>query len=776
MLSQIKQTLRLAIFSILLIGTLFLVQLSPAHAQEQGNSPNAFTYVEVQENLAGRSLTQLKQYEADPTAVEIRIVEMNPEILRQATGINLNLPDGQNIPLDSTRIEERTPRDYSLFGSSADPSNSTILVIQDNDIVGTVRTADKVYSIRPLDNGQHALIWVDEPAFPVDYPAEETPEFKQIQRQFDQIRRQYQEEEKEEEEIDLLPFSQQNDGDIIDAIVAYTPAARVAAGNIDASIQLAIDQTNESYKNSNINSRLRLVHKYETNYAQSDSMLLDLARFVIKFDGIMDEVHDLRNDYGADIAMLIIGNKPNIEGFGGFPATQYPVAPLAFAVLNQNLVTNMYAFGHEIGHIQGCAHNPEEPTGINPFFSYGYGLRCLSDGFRTIMAYPTDDGTFPPVIPFWSNPDITTCSDVAPGEETQYNNARVINKTARKVANFRHRVNVGGTSFDRYPRAIGDVNGDGRADVVAFGNVGVFVFFSTESGFSDPQFLVGNYGRKAGGWTSFDRYPRTMGDVDDDGKADIIGFGESGVYVSFSTGEDFTESKFFPIGYGSESGGWSSFNRYPRTVGDVDGDGKADIIGFGKSGVYVSFSTGTEFTEEQFFDIGYSYRRPRRGRWTSFDKFPRTVGDVNGDGKADIIGFGNDAVFVSFSTGKDFTSAKRFPLGYSPKLGGWTSFDRYPRTVGDVDGDGKADIIGFGNNGVRVSFSTGEEFTEPEVLLDDHYGPDAGGWTSFDRYPRTVRDVDGDGKADIIGFGYNGISVSFSTGKDFTEPQLLARN
>jgi hypothetical protein len=40
---------------------------------------------------------------------------------------------------------------------------------------------------------------------------------------------------------------------------------------------------------------------------------------------------------------------------------------------------------------------------------------------------------------------------------------------------------------------------------------------------------------------------------------------------------------------------WSDFNTYPRVVADVNGDGKADIIGFSHSGVVVALSNGAGF-------------------------------------------------------------------------------------------------------------------------------------------------------------------------------------
>ena len=43
--------------------------------------------------------------------------------------------------------------------------------------------------------------------------------------------------------------------------------------------------------------------------------------------------------------------------------------------------------------------------------------------------------------------------------------------------------------------------------------------------------MVGNFGYNAGGWR-VDRHPRLLGDTTGDGRKDIVGFGNAGVYVS----------------------------------------------------------------------------------------------------------------------------------------------------------------------------------------------------------------------------------------------------
>ena len=84
-------------------------------------------------------------------------------------------------------------------------------------------------------------------------------------------------------------------------------------GNIDLFIQSALDNTHDSYEKSNIGFRLRLVHKAQVDYTRHPSdMGMDLDRLSEKrgheFDpeGHMDEIHSLRDRYGADLVALFV--------------------------------------------------------------------------------------------------------------------------------------------------------------------------------------------------------------------------------------------------------------------------------------------------------------------------------------------------------------------------------------------------------------------------------------------------------------------------------------
>ena len=73
--------------------------------------------------------------------------------------------------------------------------------------------------------------------------------------------------------------------------------------------------------------------------------------------------------------------------------------------------------------------------------------------------------------------------------------------------------------------------------------------------------------------------------------ADIIGFGGDGTYVALGRGDGTfgdTTRMVDSFRQSDAGGGWSSNDRFPRFVADIDGDGLADLVGFGGAGAYVA--------------------------------------------------------------------------------------------------------------------------------------------------------------------------------------------
>ena len=180
------------------------------------------------------------------------------------------------------------------------------------------------------------------------------------------------------------------------------------------------------------------------------------------------------------------------------------------------------------------------------------------------------------------------------------------------------------------------------------------------------SYCLTNYFRINTGKWRVSKHPRFLADLNGDGKEDVVGFADSGVYVSLSTGYSFTAPGRWVNNYGYKAGGWR-VGKHPRSLADVNGDGKQDIVGFADGGVYVSLSTGSNFTGPGRWVNNYGYNT---GKWR-VGKHPRFLADVNGDGKQAIVGFADGGVYVSLSTGSNFTGPGRWVNNYGYKVGGW---------------------------------------------------------------------------------------------------------
>jgi len=348
-----------------------------------------------------------------------------------------------------------------------------------------------------------------------------------------------------------------------------------------------------------------------------------------------------------------------------------------------------------------------------------------------------------------------------------------------------------------HPRMMSDVNGDGLQDIVGFGEDGVMVALATGTGsyFQAAELWIASYGRYtnhgddvsqyggynyAGGWAADS--PRMMSDVNGDGMQDIIAFSYYSVWVSLSTGTQFEA----PVLWAEQFGGdqlanidgepltypmakWDqSIN--PRMMTDVNGDGMQDIVGFGNYGVIVSLSTGSGFLAPETWVSAYGHMmweglNSESQPWSNTGYFQRTVADVNGDGMQDIVAFGSNGVYVSLSTGTGFKAQEYWLLGEFGKLQFWNS-DNFKRMVQDVNGDGLDDIVGFGENGVTVALSTGLNFSAPELWVNSFgaiQNASQSSNTVWDsRHPRLLSDINGDGIADIVGIGEDGVYTSTS--------------
>jgi hypothetical protein len=295
-------------------------------------------------------------------------------------------------------------------------------------------------------------------------------------------------------------------------------------------------------------------------------------------------------------------------------------------------------------------------------------------------------------------------------------------------------------------RTTSDFNGDGRDDVVVFTRgtgADVFVSLSDGTRFVQDAWL----------WHDFFAMGSELaftGDVNGDGLADIITFTRgdfADVYVALSTGSGFTASSkwhdFFAVG-----------SELPA-VGDFNGDGLTDIAAFTRGSlgdVHIALSTGSGFTAASKWHDRFAFGT----------ELP-TVGDFDGDGRDDIVTFTRGAladVYVALSDGTRFAQE------------GWLWHDNFAvgaelPGAGDVNGDGRDDIVTFTQGtaaDVFVSLSDGNRFVQNTWKWHEQFaaGTDVPG----------LGDFNGDGRMDAVSFtrGSTGdVFVSQSDGGRFVE-------
>jgi hypothetical protein len=232
---------------------------------------------------------------------------------------------------------------------------------------------------------------------------------------------------------------------VVDVMIVYTPASRVRYGQsgIEGKIMQAVADANTGYQRSGVHVTLRLVHMAEVPYTETGNILTALGALLTDGDGVMDMVHQWRNNYAADLVALV-GEDNNYCGISylmGAPDVAF--APFALSVVSSGCLAYQ-TLHHEFGHSMGLNHDRANAS-AGGSYPYGYGyLRCAMDGtgVRTVMAYPCTSA-FAARVNYFSTPDVLyngrplgISHEVNPAQSAD--SARALNMTAHCVAAFRH--------------------------------------------------------------------------------------------------------------------------------------------------------------------------------------------------------------------------------------------------------------------------------------------------------------------------------------------------
>jgi hypothetical protein len=366
----------------------------------------------------------------DSSIIKRIFVTINTNILKSQNNNSfvLRLPD-QTITVIKKRQEVSGGR-FLWHGEIQGDSGSTVLLSSVKNIVmGQIFSLKKrkIHRISYIRNNVHEIAEIDQ--FKLRSNSNDTPK---SERKTDSIGIRT--------DSVVRNVSTCNDSPAeIDVMVVYTTDARIGAGGADAMeafIFLCCYLTNLSYLNSNILHRIRLVHIEEISFVETENAVQTLHQLREPLDGILDDVHRLRNTYAADIVALIL--ETNVPSGLAYIMDNVSIdfEDSAFCVMRRVAAADNFIFPHELGHIMGAQHDcVDVDNAFNPPYNFSHGSR--GTGWKSIMS---EAGVTR--IPYWSNPNITHVpSGESMGTEgnsgCQANNHLVLNTTAAVVSQFR---------------------------------------------------------------------------------------------------------------------------------------------------------------------------------------------------------------------------------------------------------------------------------------------------------------------------------------------------
>jgi hypothetical protein len=273
--------------------------------------------------------------------------------------------------------------------------------------------------------------------------------------------------------------------------------------------------------------------------------------------------------------------------------------------------------------------------------------------------------------------------------------------------------------IDLYPRtpariAVGDVTGDGRADIVGADFEYLLILAQrTDRSLAQVQLLQHDFGNPAS---------TVLLDANSDGLFDIVATSGDGFDVFDALGG----AHFAAAHHVASPMGWD------LQVGDVDSDGRDDLVSPSDQGPELLINDGAGGLRAPYLvadgltQLGYRL----------------ALGDATGDGAPDLValdGARTHLVVVPNVGGVLASAGWRTIAVSSLPLGGVA--------VGDITGDGRADLVTQedltgGASGARAwllaSTSSGD-FAPPVMIAQANYGGRV-----------AIADVNGDGENDVV--------------------------
>ncbi|MCF0060619.1 M12 family metallo-peptidase [Dyadobacter chenwenxiniae] len=218
-------------------------------------------------------------------------------------------------------------------------------------------------------------------------------------------------------------------------LVVYTQAAANSVANIGQTINLSVQQYNQTLANSGVSTpqtnNIVLTGTQLVNFAgANDPEGTPDAEQAAAFVRDNANIQNLRNQHNADLVICMVEREYNNGAIGSVvvvPASNVNYAAIVRGPFSS--AANFFTFTHELGHLMGGRHQTDPGP---PSYSHGFAF-AANGAFRTMMHTFQDNSNR---IMHFSSPNVNF-NGVPTGTSNVNHVARVISETSLNVVNFR---------------------------------------------------------------------------------------------------------------------------------------------------------------------------------------------------------------------------------------------------------------------------------------------------------------------------------------------------
>ncbi len=313
--------------------------------------------------------------------------------------------------------------------------------------------------------------------------------------------------------------------------------------------------------------------------------------------------------------------------------------------------------------------------------------------------------------------------------------------------------------------AIGDVDLDGKPDLVVanYGANSVSILRNTAT---NGSITSSSFAAKVDFTTGISPFAVAIGDIDGDGIPDlaVANFSSNTVSIIRNTSipGSITASSF-----AAKVDFATGTNPYSLAIGDLDGDNKPDLAVSNQGANSISLLRNTA----TIGSISSGSFATKVDFATGTSPYFLALGDLDGDGKSDIAvanqGSNSISVFQNTSTNGSISTSS-----FAPKVDFTTGSQPYLVTIGDIDGNGKPDLVASNNASNNLSIFR-NTYTSGSITTSS-FAAKVDFATGTGPVVVAIGDIDGDGKSDLVVANFNSNTVSVLRNADLPPPTITS--